>query len=231
MKIVIIPIYNERENIGELINKIRGIDKNLDILFVDGNSKDGTKEILTKLKNEFQNIKVIYEEKKEGLGKAYIKGFKYALKNNYELILQMDADLQHNPQYIPKLLEYINSYDLIVASRNLNIKNLLKPTPVRKKLSILANLYINLVTGMRFCDTLSGFKCYRRNVLETINWDSFYSRGYIFQAEILYKIWKKNYKIYQLPIMFYPRKAGYSKISIDIFIEGLIKVLLFRFKL
>lgn len=227
-KIVIIPTYNEKGNIEELINKIIELDNNLDILVVDGNSQDGTGKILEKLQAKFSNIKVIYEKKREGLAKAYIKGFKYALGNNYELILQMDADFQHHPEYISKLLEYAKSHDVVVACRDLNVKRLFEPISIRVKLSILANLYISLVTGMKFSDNLGGYKCYRKEVLKNINWSSIISTGFIFQTEILYRIWKKNYKIGQFPIIPYPRKAGNSKISISTFAEGLFKVLQFR---
>ena len=143
----------------------------------------------------------------------------------------MDADFQHNPKYIPKILEYAKYYDLVVASRDLSIKNLFRPIQVRIKLSILANIYVNLITSMRFKDTLSGYKCYRKKTLESINLDSIRSYGFIFQAETLHKIWKENYKIGQLPITFYPRKSGHSKISIYTFVEGIFRVTQLRLKL
>jgi len=229
-KVVIIPTYNEKENIKDLITKIIDIDKNIDILVVDGNSKDGTKQILETLEKKIKNLTVIYEERRQGFASAYIKGFRYALLKNYELILQMDADLQHNPSYIPKILDYSKYYDVVIASRDLSIKKLFTPIPNRIKLSILANIYINLVAGMKFSDTLSGYKCYKQKVLEIIDWKSIRSYGFIFQVETLYKISKQNYKIMQFPIVLLKRKLGHSKISFFTFIEGLFRIMQLRLK-
>lgn len=226
--LVIIPAYNERKNISLLSKEIMELNVNVDILFVDGNSTDGTKKILRDLEQNYSNIKVIYESKKEGLAKAYIKGFRYAIRKSYKYTLQMDADFQHHPKYIPKLFQYLKHNDLVIGARDLNIKNIIKFIPIRIKISTVANFYINLITGMRLKDTLGGFKCYKTEVLKSINWNLILSKGYIFQTETVYRIWKQGHKLYEFPITFYPRKSGNSKISFKIFLEGLWRVLQFK---
>jgi dolichol-phosphate mannosyltransferase len=224
-KIILIPVYNEENNIKQIVNSIFSALKNIDILFINGHSSDKTGKITDELARRFSNIKVIHENKKEGLASSYIKGFKYAIKKNYNFIIQMDADRQHNPSYIPKMLDLALSCDIVLASRDLSIKNLFKAMPIRKKASILSNIYANLLTRLNLKDTLSGFKCFTKNCVQDINWDTFISKGFIFQTETVYKIKKQNKKIKELPIIFYPRKKGRSKMSFKIFTEAFFKII------
>jgi dolichol-phosphate mannosyltransferase len=222
--IIVIPTYNEKDNIQPLVKEIFKAAPDIRILIIDDNSPDGTGRVADELSKEYKQIKVLHREKKEGLGRAYLAGFKEALKMNPDYILQMDADFSHDPKYIPLFLKEIASFDIVLGSRFLNTKR----PPRVSSFSCWASSYVRWITGMKFTDCLGGFKGYRRNVLRALELDKFISTGFIFQAEFLYRAFKKRFSIREIPIVFYPRKSGLSKRSKRIILEALFKILLFR---
>ena len=222
--IVIIPTYNEISNISELINRILAIDCELDILFVDDSSPDGTGDFLQKISNKQKNIYVISRSKKMGLGTAYIAGFKWAIASNYEYVIQMDADLSHNPSDIVNLLDNIKKYDLVIGSRYLDGFNVVNWPLRRLALSYCANLYVRILTGLPIHDSTGGFKCFKINVLKNINLDQIASEGYSFQIEMNYLSWISNNKIKEISITFTDRTIGDSKMSNKIIIEAIFMV-------
>lgn len=223
--IIVVPTYNEKNNIQPLVEEIFKAAPSIRILIVDDNSRDGTGKVADGLSKRYGQVMVLHREKKEGLGKAYIAGFKEALNLNPDYILQMDADFSHNPKYIPLFLKEIANCDIVLGSRFLNRKN----RPVNVSIfSLWANRYVKWVLGLEITDSLGGFKCFRRYVLEAINLNRFISKGFIFQAEFLYRALKKGFLLREIPIIFYPRKSGLSKKSKRIIIEAFFKTLLFR---
>jgi len=212
--LIIIPTYNEAENIRIVIDKIIGLNiANLDILVVDDNSPDKTGDIVAKIAANDSRIKLIQREGKMGLGTAYVAGFKYALKNSYDYIFEMDADLSHDPQDIPRFLQAITSYDLVIGSRYKTGVNVINWPLSRLMLSVFANWYTKTITGMPIHDSTSGFKCFRRKVLENIDLDRISSDGYSFQIEMHYKAWKAKFRISEEPIIFTDREKGNSKMT------------------
>jgi len=212
-KLIIIPTYNEIENIEKLIRDIVEIDKTLDILIVDDNSPDGTGEQVGKLKEQFNNLFLIQREGKRGLGTAYVAGFNYALENEYTIIFEMDADFSHDPKEIPNFLEAIEEADLVIGSRYIKGVNVVNWPLSRLLLSYFANKYTRLVTGLPLCDSTGGYKCFRREVLESINLEEVRSGGYSFQIEMSFKAWKKGFQLKEIPIIFIDRAVGKSKMS------------------
>ncbi|KPK98796.1 MAG: hypothetical protein AMJ95_02315 [Omnitrophica WOR_2 bacterium SM23_72] len=222
---IVIPTYNEKNNIALLMNEIFKVVPDIHILIVDDNSPDGTGTIADELTKKYALIKVLHRQQKEGLGKAYIAGFKEALKSNPDYIFQMDADFSHNPKYIPLFLKEIENYDIVLGSRFLDIKGCpVNVTPF----SVWANRYAKWLLGLKITDTLGGFKCFRRNVLEKIELHKFISSGFIFQAEFIYRATKFNFSVKEIPIVFDYRKSGSSKKSVRIIWEAFLKVLLLR---
>lgn len=220
--IIVIPTYNEKDNIQPLVKEILNILPEVKILIVDDNSPDGTGKIADELSKKYENIKVLHREKKEGLGKAYITGFKEVLKMDVDYIIQMDADFSHNPKYIPLFLKEISNCDMVLGSRFLNNKY-----PANTSiLSILANFYVRILLGLKITDCLGGFKCFRKKVIAGIELDKFISSGFIFQAEFAFRASKKGFLIKEIPIIFYPRKSGLSKKSITTILEALFKTFL-----
>lgn len=212
--LVIIPTYNEADNVGNVIRKI--ISRNipgLSVLVVDDNSPDGTAEIATKIGARDSRVKLLKRAGKLGLGTAYVEGFKYAIEEGYDYIFEMDADLSHYPGDIPKLLERVQEYDLVIGSRYVRGVNVINWPFSRLFLSLAANWYTRLITRMPIHDCTSGFKCFRRKVLESINLDAISSDGYSFQIEMHYKAWKKGFRILELPIIFVDREKGSSKMT------------------
>ena len=226
--LIIIPTYNERENIQKLIKEILNLEEEFHILVIDDNSPDGTGKVVEELANKYLRIKVIHRKKKMGLASAYIAGFKYALKKNYDLIFEMDADLSHRPQALLEFLEKTKEYDLIIGSRYLHGVRILNWPFRRLLLSKLATQYVKLITGLPLTDATSGFKCFKRKVLENINLDKIYSEGYSFQIEMNFRVWKKGYKMIEIPIVFVERKIGTTKISKRIILEAIFIVWKFR---
>jgi len=229
-KLIIIPTYNEIENIEKLIHDIVEIDRTLDILIVDDNSPDGTGKLVGRLKDHFNNLFLIQREGKLGLGTAYVAGFKYALENEYTIIFEMDADFSHDPKEIPNFLEAIEEADLVIGSRYIKGVNVVNWPLSRLLLSYFANKYTRLVTGLPLCDSTGGYKCFRRRVLESINLEKVRSGGYSFQIEMSFKAWKKGYKLKEIPIIFIDRAVGKSKMSKLIIREAVWMVWKLKYK-
>ena len=224
--IVIIPTFNELENIQELIPDILNRYKNLDldVLIVDDNSPDGTGKFVEELSEKESRVKLITRAGKMGLGSAYIEGFRYALKNNYDYIFEMDADYSHSPKEIKNFLKAVKKYDLVLGSRYVKGVNVVNWPMKRLLLSFFANHYTRVITGLPVFDATGGFKCFRRKVLESIDLNKIKSNGYTFQIEMTFKAWKKGFTIGEIPIIFIDRTAGQSKMSRKIVREAIFMV-------
>lgn len=227
--IVIIPTYNEKENIGNIIRVVFGLEKEFHILIIDDGSPDGTAGIVKRLQKEFPERLFMVERKgKLGLGTAYICGFKWAIEHKYDFIFEMDADFSHNPNDLPKLYAACMEQggDVAVGSRYCsNGVNVVNWPLGRVLMSYYASVYVRFVTGMKVQDTTAGFKCYRREVLETIDLDRIHFKGYAFQIEMKFTAYKCGYKIVEVPIIFINRVLGTSKMNSSIFGEALFGVL------
>jgi dolichol-phosphate mannosyltransferase len=225
--IVIIPTYNERENVEKIIRKVFSLDRQFQLLFIDDNSPDGTAGIITRLQSEFkERLHLLQRSGKQGLGTAYISGFKWALENNYDYIFEMDCDFSHNPEDLERLyIAAINGADLAIGSRYISGINVINWPLGRVLLSYFASVYVRLVTGMKVMDTTAGFKCYRRRVLEAIDFDDIRLKGYGFQVEMKFTTYKLGFRIVEVPIIFTDRREGISKMSGGIFSEALWGVL------
>jgi dolichol-phosphate mannosyltransferase len=228
-RLVIIPTYNEKENIQNIISAVFLLEPEFHILIVDDNSPDGTGNIVKKMMNEFTDRLFLIERPgKLGLGTAYISGFKWALEQEYEFIFEMDADFSHAPKDLVQLHKAcLNGADLAIGSRYKSGVNVVNWPMGRVLISYFASAYVRFITGMNVRDTTAGFKCYRRNVLETIDLDKIRFKGYAFQIEMKFMTWKYGFKIVEVPIIFTNRKAGTSKMSGKIAYEavwGVIKM-------
>jgi dolichol-phosphate mannosyltransferase len=230
--LVIIPTYNEKENIENLVRQITALSVTFDILFIDDNSPDGTGKLIKGFQKENPNIFLIEREGKLGLGTAYIKGFKWALKNDYPYICEMDADLSHNPNDLLRLYEAVakDGADLAIGSRYLTGVNVINWPLGRVIMSYIASMYVRIITGMKIMDTTAGFKCYRKIVLETINFNKIRSIGYGFQIEMKFHTWKYGFKVVEVPIVFTNRVEGESKMSGGIFHEALWGVIKLKWR-
>ncbi|HNQ59980.1 MAG TPA: polyprenol monophosphomannose synthase [Bacteroidales bacterium] len=231
--LVIIPTYNEKENIERIIRKVFSLEPAFDILVVDDNSPDGTARIVKQLIQEFPERLFIEERSgKLGLGTAYIHGFKWALEKDYQFIFEMDADFSHNPNDLIRLRQAVaeNSADLAIGSRYISGVNVVNWPIGRVLMSYLASKYVRLITGIKVHDTTAGFICYSRSVLQTINLDEIKFTGYAFQIEMKYSAWKLGFTIIEIPIIFTDRTAGESKMSRGIFKEAALGVIKLRFK-
>lgn len=224
--LVIIPTFNESENISKIIPEVlaHSDDNNVfNVLVVDDNSPDGTAEIVKGLKNP--NVFIIEREGKLGLGTAYVRGFKYAMENNFDLVFEMDADFSHDPKYLPEFLEKIDlGADMVVGSRYINGVSVLNWPMSRLILSYFANMYTRIVTGLKVKDTTAGFACYKVPSLAQIDLDKVRSNGYSFQIEMKFKMYKKGFKIVEIPILFIDRRAGESKMSKKVVYEAYFMV-------
>jgi dolichol-phosphate mannosyltransferase len=227
--LIIIPTYNERENIVLLINEIRSIVPAIHILVVDDNSPDGTSKCVKDLARTMTGIFVLDRAKKEGLGRAYISGFRWALERNYEFIFEMDADFSHNPRYLPDFLKAIETADLVIGSRYINGVNVVNWPMSRLLLSYCGNMGVRMIAGLPIRDCTAGFKCFRSEVLRAINLDKIGSSGYSFQVEMHYHVWRKKFRIKEIPIIFTDRQRGQSKMSTKIIREALILLWKLRF--
>lgn len=226
--IVIIPTYNEKENIENIIRAVFGLEKAFHILVIDDGSPDGTAVIVKNLRKEFPDRLFILErEGKLGLGTAYICGFKWAIEHKYDFIFEMDADFSHNPNDLPLLYRACTSQgaDVAIGSRYCNGVNVVNWPLGRVLMSYFASVYVRVVTGMKVQDTTAGFKCYRREVLETINLDRVHFKGYAFQVEMKFTAYKCGFKLVEVPIIFINRALGVSKMNSSIFGEALFGVL------
>ncbi|MFQ5602919.1 MAG: polyprenol monophosphomannose synthase [bacterium] len=228
--LIIIPTYNEAENIKNVIQQLIDLNiPNLFLLIVDDNSPDGTGEIVEKIAKVDLRIKLLRREHKSGLGTAYVEGFKFALKEKFDYIFEMDADLSHDPKEIPRFLEKIENYDLVIGSRYITGVNVINWPLARLILSVAANWYSRIITGLPIKDCTSGYKCFRRKVLEHIDLDHISSDGYSFQIEMTFKAWKKNYRICEIPIIFVDRAKGNSKMTRKVMREAAWMVWKLRF--
>lgn len=226
--IIIIPTYNERENLEKMVRKVFSLKKEFHLLIVDDNSPDGTAGIVKDLQKEFPGKLHLEERKgKLGLGTAYIHGFKWALKNNYEYIFEMDCDFSHNPNDLIKLYNTCSKdgADLAIGSRYVTGVNVVNWPMGRVLMSYYASAYVRLITGMKIRDTTSGFKCYKRRVLERISLDKIKFKGYAFQIEMKFTTYKLGFKIVEVPIIFTDRLEGTSKMSKGIFKEAILGVI------
>ena len=229
--IAIIPTYNERENLEYLVSNIFHKMADLHILIVDDNSPDGTGLLADALAREYTGrLFVLHRLKKQGLGKAYIEGFRFALDRHYNTILQMDGDLSHDPAYLKKFLEGLQQYDLVLGSRYLHGISVVNWDFKRLLLSKTATYYVRLITGMPFTDTTSGFKGWRREALEQIHLEELFSNGYLFQIETTYAAFHQRLNIGEIPIIFVERDLGKSKMDWQIIWEAIFGVVRLRFK-
>jgi len=226
--LVIIPTYNEKENIAAIIKAIFSKEKKFDILVVDDSSPDGTSKIVTKLQLEFSNLFLEVRKEKNGLGAAYIHGFKWALEKKYDYIIEMDADFSHNPKDLIHLYNAcaIDGADFSIGSRYLNNKiNVVDWDIKRLLLSYFASKYVKIITQIPIFDTTAGFVCYKRKVLESIELDKIRFVGYAFQIEMKFKAWKRNFKHKEVSVIFTDRKEGTSKMSGSIISEAVFGVI------
>ena len=231
MKIlIIIPTYNELENLPRLLIEVLSKDNNIDMLFIDDNSPDGTAEFIENEQKNNNRIHLIKRQSKQGLGTAYIVGFKFALQRDYEVIFEMDADFSHDPNEIPRFLEEIKNSDVVLGSRYKNGVNVINWPMRRLLLSWFANIYTRVITGMPLHDATGGFKCFKREVLEAIDLNRVKSNGYAFQIEMNFKVWKKGFNIKEIPIIFVDRVKGSSKMSKKIVREAVFMVWKLRFQ-
>ena len=212
--LVIVPTYNECENIARLIDSVLAQDPRLEMLVVDDGSPDGTAKIVQEIMATTSRVHLLQRPKKMGLGTAYIAGFRWALERPYAYVLEMDADFSHDPNHLPNFLKAIESADLVLGSRYRDGKVTIINWPItRLLLSYFANVYARFVTGMQVWDGTGGFKCFRRQVLEAIDLDKVVSNGYAFQIEMSFRAWKKAFRIIETPIVFVDRTEGQSKMS------------------
>ena len=232
-KLIIIPTYNEKENIENIILKIFDLEESFNILIIDDGSPDGTAKIVKELQKKYSKSLFLKERSgKLGLGTAYIHGFKWALENNYQYIFEMDADFSHDPKDLPRLYEacHKNNGDLAIGSRYVKGVNIVNWPMSRLLMSFFASKYVKTITGMPIHDSTAGFKCYRRKVLEKINLDKIEFIGYAFQIEMKFKSWKYGFNIVEVPVIFTDRQEGNSKMSGGIFYEALFGVIKMKLK-
>jgi dolichol-phosphate mannosyltransferase len=228
--LIIIPTYNELENLPKLIPVVLSKDSSINVLIVDDNSPDGTAAFVEKEMKINERIHLIKRSSKQGLGTAYIAGFKYALQNGFDIIFEMDADFSHDPNEIPKFLEEIKNSDLVLGSRYITGVNVINWPMRRLLLSWFANFYTRVITGMSVHDATGGYKCFRSEVLQAIDLDKVTSNGYAFQIEMTFKAWKKGFRIKEIPIIFVDRVKGKSKMSKKIVREAVTMVWKLRLK-
>ncbi len=227
--LVIVPTYNEIENIREIVPAILKQDERIEILVVDDNSPDGTAGVIEQMIENEPRIHLLKRAGKMGLATAYLAGFKWALDQDFDLIFEMDADFSHCPDALLRFIAVSKEADLVIGSRYLKGMNVVNWPFKRLVLSFSANLYTRFVTRLPIKDCTSGFKCFRCEVLESLDLDRIHTDGYAFQIEMTYKTWKKGFRLKEIPIIFYDRKAGESKMSSGIVSEAAFEVWRLRF--
>ncbi|NIM19616.1 MAG: glycosyltransferase [Candidatus Latescibacteria bacterium] len=229
--LIIIPTFNEKENIESLVSELFSLGRDLEVLVVDDNSPDGTGEFVKEWGNREPRVHSLHRPRKLGLGSAYIEGFKWGLRNtDAKYFFEMDADFSHDPKAIPEFLDNIKESDLVLGSRYLDGITVVNWPLSRLFLSVGANIYTRIVTGMPLKDATGGFKCFRREVLESLPLDHIKSDGYSFQIEVNFHVWKGGYKIKEIPIVFVDRRSGTSKMSRRIILEAAFLVWKLRFE-
>ena len=232
-KLIIIPTYNEKENIEKIILKVFSLDIDFDILIVDDGSPDGTADIVKKIQKSYsKNLHIVERTGKLGLGTAYIYGFKWALKNNYDYIFEMDADFSHDPDDLIRLYKACHEEkgDVAIGSRYIKGVNIVNWPMSRLLMSFFASKYVKIITGMPIQDSTAGFKCYRRSVLEKINLEKIQFVGYAFQIEMKFTAWKYGFNVVEVPVIFTDRQEGASKMSGGIFFEAFFGVMQMNIK-
>lgn len=223
--LVVVPTYNERENIAVLIAELLGLPAQMEVLVVDDSSPDGTAGVVRELAARDSRVHLLERPGKLGLGSAYVAGFRYVLtRPEIDVVFQMDADLSHDPRAIPDFLTTLSDYDLVLGSRYLRGVTVINWPLSRLFLSYGANLYTRLITGMPFKDATGGFKCFRREVLEALDWSRIHSDGYSFQIETTFKAWRRGFRVKEIPILFVDRRVGVSKMNRRIVGEAILVV-------
>jgi dolichol-phosphate mannosyltransferase len=222
--LVIVPTYNERDNLPAIAQALMALPKDIELLVVDDNSPDGTGKLADELAAAQPRIHVLHRQTKDGLGRAYIAGFKWALERGYEFICEMDGDFSHNPADIPRFLEAAQNADLVLGSRYCNGIRVINWPLRRLVLSMGAGLYVRLITGMPISDPTGGFKCFRRAALQALDLEAVRSNGYSFQIELTHKLWRRGFRVAEVPIIFTDRFVGASKMSRKIVWEALFMV-------
>lgn len=228
--LVIIPTYNEQANLPVIVPAVLEQDSRIDVLVVDDNSPDGTGRLADELACRSGRVQVLHRTAKGGLGRAYIAGFKWALEHDYEFICEMDADLSHDPKFLPALLDAAQDADLVLGSRYKSGVNVVNWPISRLLLSLGANQYARWITGLPLTDSTGGFKCFRRRVLEALDLDRLRSNGYAFQIEVSFRAWKKGFRLAEVPIIFVDRVEGSSKMNRQIVREAIWMVWWLRLK-
>lgn len=228
--LVVVPTYNERENLPQVIPAILAVDLRFDVLVVDDGSPDGTGQIADEFAAGDSRVHVLHRESKQGLGRAYLAGFRWALERDYALVIEMDADFSHDPKYLVGLLERIEGADLVLGSRYATGVNVINWPMSRLLLSWFANKYVRWVTGLPLTDATGGFKCFRREVLQAIPLERVRSNGYAFQVEMSFRAWKRGFRLVELPIVFVDRLEGHSKMNQRIVREAVWMVWWLRFQ-
>jgi dolichol-phosphate mannosyltransferase len=228
--LIIIPTYNEIDNLPPLVKEIFSYAPETDILIVDDNSPDGTGELADELQHQHAQVRVLHRSAKLGLGTAYIAGFQYAIEHGYDAAFEMDADFSHDPRYLPDFLKAIEHADLVIGSRYIPGGDTPNWTMLRRLISGGGNIFARFMLGIPVHDCTAGYRCYRRRVLENIDLDTIQSQGYAFQIELAYRVMKHGFKIVETPIVFMDRRVGKSKMSRKIVIEGFTYVLKARLR-
>ena len=228
--VVIIPTYNEISNIEKMLITLNNLHPTLNVLIIDDGSPDGTAQVVKSFQSKKQNLHILERTGKLGLGTAYIKGFKWALKNGYDAFITMDCDFSHEPEAIPTFTQRIGEYDLVVGSRYIGGIRIMNWPMQRLLLSYFASIYARIITGIPFSDSTGGFNCYSRKALTSINLDKIFSIGYAFQIELKYKIWSLGLPSFENPITFFERTVGNSKMSRKIILEAVVNVFRLRIK-
>lgn len=211
--LVIVPTYNEASNLPQIVPAILKQDPRLEVLVVDDNSPDGTGDIADRMAQTKTRVHVLHRQAKEGLGRAYLAGFRWGLDQGYQAMFEMDADFSHDPAFLPRFLEAIEHADVVLGSRYATGVNVINWPISRLLLSLGANLYARGITGLPLSDSTGGFKCFRREVLEAIDFSKVKSNGYAFQIEMSFRAWKKGFRLKEIPIIFHDRVEGQSKMS------------------
>jgi dolichol-phosphate mannosyltransferase len=222
--LIVMPTYNERENLPRMAQRLLALPTKVDLLVVDDNSPDGTGKLADELAAKHPEIYVLHRSEKNGLGRAYLAGFKWALERGYEFVFEMDGDFSHNPDDVPAFLEAAQQADLVLGSRYINGIRIINWPLHRLMLSKGAALYVRVITGMPITDPTGGYKCFSRRALEALNLEAVQSNGYSFQIELTHKLWRQGYRVAEVPIIFTERVEGHSKMSGHIVSEALFMV-------
>ena len=228
--VILIPTYNESDNVERMARTIFKSYPLVSLLIIDDGSPDGTGNIVKGLQKEYPNLHLLERSGKQGIGKAYIAGFGWALEKSYDYVFEMDCDFSHNPEDIPRLLEAATENDLVIGSRYIDGISIVNWPFKRLLLSYCASIYTRFITRIPLKDTTGGFKCFTRKALQALNFHKIISNGYSFQLEVNYKVWSKGLRIKEVPIIFYERRDGQSKMDKNIVFEAIFAVIFLRLK-